>query len=206
MHEAKPKRILAFGAHPDDVEWGMGGTLIKMRNAGCELFIADLTVGDKSATGTPQERFIEAQNAARQLGTRRLVLNLGDKKLQVDGATSAIILEIIRQVQPDLIYAPHWDDRHPDHTVCSELLRPYASAFYVLKGSVEPTHAVDISDVIEEKKRILWQHSSQVRTYWEANFHRKHERAGKEIGAKFAEAFVVNDRLAFAKQELPEML
>jgi LmbE family N-acetylglucosaminyl deacetylase len=202
----QPKRVLAFGAHPDDVEWGMAGTLLKMRQAGCEVFIADLTMGDAAATGTPMERFVEGQNAAALLGAKRLTLNLGDKKLQCDSATAAVILDVIRSVNPELIYAPYWDDRHPDHAVTGKLLKPYASAFYILRDSVEPTHMVDVSEEVEEKKNILWQHSSQLRSYWEPNFFRRHEKWGRIIGAKAAEAFIVNDQLDFLKEELPELL
>ena len=195
-----------FGAHPDDIEWGMAGTLIKMKKAGYEIFIVDMTRGEAAKTGTPEERQIEADRAAIRLGAYRTILDMGDKKMQPDSATAAIILGIIRKIQPDLIYAPYWEDKHPDHAALGKLLRPYATAFYVLRSSVSPSHIVDISDVIKEKKEILWEHSSQVRTYWESMFWKKHENTGKEVSAKYAEAFMLNEELTFLKEELPEFL
>jgi len=200
------KRVLVFGAHPDDIEWGMGGTILKMRNEGYEVFIVDMTRGEAAKTGTPEERYIEAQRAAKRLGACRTVLDMGDKRMQPDQATAATVLGIIRKINPDLIYAPYWEDKHPDHAAVGKVLKPYATAFYVLRASVQPSHVVDITDVIKEKKSILWEHASQVRTYWETMFWKKHENTGKEAGAKYAEAFILNEDLTFMKEELPEFL
>jgi bacillithiol biosynthesis deacetylase BshB1 len=110
-------RIMAFGIHPDDVEIGCGGTVALCAAAGEEVTLVDLTRGESSTNGTPEERAREAAEAARILGcTRRVNAGLPDAGVQSeDLVQTRAVVSIIRAYRPDLVLIPNPDDAHPDH-------------------------------------------------------------------------------------------
>jgi N-acetylglucosamine malate deacetylase 1 len=110
-------RIMAIGIHPDDVEIGCGGTVALCSAAGDEVTIVDLTRGESSTNGTPEERAREAAEAARILGAkRRENVGLPDAGVQSEEAvqTSAVVT-MIRAHRPHILLVPNPDDAHPDH-------------------------------------------------------------------------------------------
>jgi bacillithiol biosynthesis deacetylase BshB1 len=120
----EPLDILIFGAHPDDAEIGMGATIVKHTSAGYRVGICDLTYAEMSSNGNVESRKQEAQDAAKILGlSARTNLGLLDRGLFVcREQIHAIVLEI-RKFKPRIVFAPYWEDRHPDHVLCSELVQ-----------------------------------------------------------------------------------
>lgn len=121
--------ILAFGAHPDDVELGCGATLAKAIDEGKKVGIVDLTLGDLGTRGTPEIRLKEAADAAKVLGlSARENLRFRDGFFKNDEEHQREVIRMIRKYRPDVVIcnAPH--DRHPDHGRGSELV--VQSAFY----------------------------------------------------------------------------
>ena len=110
-------RIMAFGIHPDDVEIGCGGTVALCAAAGDEVTLVDLTRGESSTNGTPEERAREALAAAHILGcARRENAGLPDAGvLSEDPAQTRAVVEIIRAFRPHVVLVPNPDDAHPDH-------------------------------------------------------------------------------------------
>ncbi len=99
--------LLAFGAHPDDVEIGMGGTIAKYVRRGYRIVICDLTQAELSSNGTVDERQREAAEAARRLGvSERFNLGLPDRGLYVEEEAIRQITAVIRRCRPRLVFAP----------------------------------------------------------------------------------------------------
>ncbi|MDR9853852.1 bacillithiol biosynthesis deacetylase BshB1 [Paenibacillus sp. VCA1] len=115
--------ILVFGAHADDAEIGMGGTIIKHVDAGYRVGICDLTYAEMSSNGTVERRRQEAEAAAGVLGlAMRSNLGLPDRGLFITPEHVQRITEEIRRYAPRIVFAPYWEDRHPDHVACSKLV------------------------------------------------------------------------------------
>lgn len=120
--------VVCIGAHPDDVEIGMGGTVAALAAAGSDVLIVDLTDGEPTPHGTHEVRMAEAAEAARLLGCRRVTLDLPNRYL-LDGIEARTALaEIIREEQPEVLFLPYPEDAHPDHLAASRIAE--AARFY----------------------------------------------------------------------------
>jgi N-acetylglucosamine malate deacetylase 1 len=179
----KPLHILAFGAHADDVEIGMGGTIAKLTSTGKRIGICDLTEAELSSNGTVELRKEEAKKAAEILGvSERMSLGLPDRGLLLNEDYISKIAEIIRRYQPKIIFAPYIEDRHPDHGNCARLveeavfsagIRKFHTAqstdphkvqnvyFYMINGFHKPNFIFDISDTMTKKITALRAYKSQ---------------------------------------------
>lgn len=173
--------ILAFGAHADDVEIGMGGTLAKFTKAGLKVGICDLTLAQYSSNGTVEQRKQEATVAGERLGIKvRLNLGFQDRELQFSHDKIEEIVKVIRKYQPKVVTAPYYEDRHPDHGNCAKLIEeavfsagirkfleqiPKHSVqklyFYMINGFHRPSFYVDISNELEMKVNSLKAYESQ---------------------------------------------
>lgn len=183
-----PVDILAFGAHPDDVELGCAGTLLKARAQGYRTAVVDLTRGEMASRGTPEERDVEAQRAGELMGlTARRNLNLGDGRLMDTQENRDIVAGEIRRFTPRIILAPYPGDRHPDHDAAGKMVQaasfyarmknrvildresgePLAShspglvLVYLMHESESPTLIVDISPYHAQKMEIVRTYRSQ---------------------------------------------
>ncbi|MCQ4085774.1 bacillithiol biosynthesis deacetylase BshB1 [Saccharibacillus sp. JS10] len=177
----EPLDILVFGAHADDAEIGMAGTIVKHTRAGYRVGICDLTFAEMSSNGTVELRQQEAESASAVLGlSMRSNLGLPDRGLtRTDAHIQAIVAEI-RKWAPRMIFAPYWEDRHPDHIACSQLieeaifnakLRRYMpeiapvtvsrSYFYFINDMGPADLTVDVTDVYSEKEASLRCYASQ---------------------------------------------
>lgn len=108
--------ILAFGAHSDDVEIGMGGTIAKYTKKGFQIGICDLTQAELSSNGTVETRKSEAALAAEILGASpRISLTSLDRGLFPSQAAIRDVVAVIRKHKPKLVFVPYPKDRHPDH-------------------------------------------------------------------------------------------
>lgn len=176
--------MLIFGAHPDDAEIGMGGTICKHTTAGYRVGICDLTYAEMSSNGNVEIRQQEANLASGALGlAERSNLGLPDRGLWVNASNVAAVTQEIRKHKPRVVFAPYWEDRHPDHIACSKLvqeavfnakLRRYepeteahtveALYFYFINDVFEADLLVDISGVHELKMKALQAYRSQFET------------------------------------------
>jgi N-acetylglucosamine malate deacetylase 1 len=179
--DESPVDILLFGAHPDDVEWGAGGTALTLKATGTSFGIVDLTRGEMGSRGTSEERDKEAEDAASWMGARfRENLGLPDCGVIDSVENRKQIASVIRRWRPKLVLAPYWKDRHPDHAATGQLIRnaavyctlrksndpnpphkPSAYLYYLLHHFKHPSMVVDISDVYHRKLELLRMHASQ---------------------------------------------
>lgn len=179
----EPIHILAIGAHADDVEIGMGGTIAKLAAEGKNVAICDLTDADLSSNGNVDLRKKEASEAAAILGVKeRISLGFPDRGLFLQDNYIRKIAALIRKYKPQIIFAPYFEDRHPDHGNCARLVEeavfsagirkyktetddvPHKAArvyFYMINGFHKPDFTIDISDTIDQKIAALRAYKSQ---------------------------------------------
>ncbi|PPA71245.1 bacillithiol biosynthesis deacetylase BshB1 [Jeotgalibacillus proteolyticus] len=174
--------ILAFGAHADDAEIGMGGTIHKWASRNKKIVICDLTEAELSSNGSVALRKEEAQRAADCLGVKeRINLGLPDRGISLSPDYVKRAAEVIRHYQPKVIFAPYSIDRHPDHGHASQLVREAAFSagigrfqtdedlpawkapvyYYVINGIHKPHFVIDISNNIAAKMEGLKAYKSQ---------------------------------------------
>lgn len=175
--------ILAFGAHSDDVEIGMGASIAKYSSMGKRVGICDLTRAELSSNGTVEIRKCEATDAAHILGTSvRETLGLKDRGLLLNEESINLIANVIRKYRPEVVFAPYHEDRHPDHGNCARLveeavfsagIRRYETAdqlpphkvqnlyFYMINGFHKPDFVIDVSNFMDKKIASLNAYKSQ---------------------------------------------
>lgn len=173
--------VLAFGAHPDDVELGCGATLFKLANLGYTTGIVDLTEGELGSRGTVEERYQESAKAAKILKTSlRENLKIPDGNIELSKENQHKVIEIIRRTTPAIVFAPYSNDRHPDHVHSGRLVteaafyaglpkigtnlpkhRPHRIVYYATTYEFEPTFIVDVSTQFETKLKALQAYRSQ---------------------------------------------
>ncbi|AWI26631.1 bacillithiol biosynthesis deacetylase BshB1 [Flavobacterium pallidum] len=178
--------ILAFGAHPDDVELGCGGTLAKEAALGKKVGIIDLTRGELGTRGTAEIRDGEAKAGADALGIDvRENLNMRDGFFVNDEKHQLEVIKMIRKYRPEIVICNAVDDRHIDHGKGSKLVsdacflsglikietdyegqiqqawRPKIVYHYIQWKNIEPDFVVDISGFIEKKTAAIMAYSSQ---------------------------------------------
>lgn len=173
--------LLAFGPHPDDLEIGLGGTIAKHAALGHSVGLCDLTRGEMSSNGTPDERVKEAEAARLVLGAAwRENLGLPDRAIGDAPDHIRRVVELIRRVRPRAIAIPYRRDRHPDHESSASLLRDavfnaklkrYAAAGdpwqpewvcqYFINDAGPASFVVDVSAHYEAKRQALACYASQ---------------------------------------------
>lgn len=165
--------ILAIGAHPDDVELGCGGLLLKAVRTGHQVYICTLTKG--SASGDPRQRSQELMKSAKFIGAKDVHIgDFEDTKLTVSSELINFIEAYVDRVNPDLILTHFHGDIHHDHRAVSTATLESARfnsnilAYEIpLTRNFEPKVYYDISDVIDEKVeliRIFWSQRSKLYT------------------------------------------
>ena len=178
--------ILAIAVHPDDIELGCGGTLIKHAKMGQATGILDLTEGELGTRGTPQIRLQEAAAAAKVMGVRvRENAGMHDGFFRNDEEHQLALIRYIRRWQPDIVIANALEDRHPDHGRAGKLIadacflaglrkietthegraqdawRPKRVFHMIQDRQLKPDFIVDISDVFDEKLDAIRAYKSQ---------------------------------------------
>jgi LmbE family N-acetylglucosaminyl deacetylase len=120
--------LLAFGAHPDDIEFGCGGVIALESQAGRPVHFVICSRGEAGTNGTPEERQLEAENGAKQLGATLEFIELdGDAHLEIKAAHAIKLAGIIRRLKPQIILAPSLvENQHPDHSRLGRLIRDAA--------------------------------------------------------------------------------
>ena len=115
--------ILAFGAHPDDVECAVSGTLLKHIAMGKKVAIVDLTAGEMGTYGDPETRRNESLKANKILGiSYREQLGIKDGAIINNEANRLLVIKAIRKYQPEIVLANALSDKHPDHVIAAKLV------------------------------------------------------------------------------------
>ncbi len=178
--------ILAFGAHPDDIELGAGGTIAKEIALGKKVGVVDLTRGELGTRGSAEIRDREAARSAELLGLAvRENLAFDDGFFVNDKEHQTAVIKLIRKYQPTIVLCNAIDDRHIDHPKGSKLVsdacflsglikfsteldgksqqawRPKKVYHYIQWKSLEPDFVVDVSGFMEKKVEAILAYSSQ---------------------------------------------
>jgi LmbE family N-acetylglucosaminyl deacetylase len=161
-------RILAIGAHPDDIEFGCGGTLIKYARQGHDVFLLVMTEGGGS--GDCSVRRKEQGEAAQVLRVAKLFWGeYPDTAIPLDRESIQRVERVIHEVQPDFIFVHSQDDTHQDHrhlSVATITATRYTRNVLFFEGPTtqdfSPSVFVDVDAVLEEKVAALEAHASQI--------------------------------------------
>jgi N-acetylglucosamine malate deacetylase 1 len=188
---AKSMPLLAFGAHPDDIEFGCGGVIARETRAGLAAHLVVCSRGEAATHGTPAQRIAEAKKSAAILGATVEFIELdGDAHLEVRAAHAIKLAGIIRRLRPDTVLAPSLvENQHPDHARLGRLVRdaarlarygglkelrarpPHAIGklfYYAVTPEAEPANItpvhIDISapEVVAAWTRAMEAHASQT--------------------------------------------
>jgi len=178
--------VLVFGAHPDDAELSMGGTIAKLTSGNLKVGLIDLTRGELGTRGTAETRQKEAfQSAILLKSAVRENLQIPDGDIQNNKENFLKVVMSIRKYRPKIIFAPYFHDRHPDHTdtailvkramfatgllkvktfdkeVVQEAYRPLKLYYYMQTYTFEPSFIIDITDSFDTKMKAVKAYSSQ---------------------------------------------
>ncbi len=178
--------ILAIGAHPDDIELGAAGTLIKHVNMGSSVGMLDLTRGELGTRGNAELRSKEAELAKNYISASfRDNLGLKDGFIEEDEQSVKLLVQKIRLYRPKIILCNAVQDRHPDHGVAASLVlkavfsaglpkietlhngksqkpfRPNAVYHYIQDRWIDPDFVVDVTDEFEDKMNAVMCFKSQ---------------------------------------------
>jgi len=176
---------LVVAPHPDDAELGVGGTIARMIAQGWKVGILDLTSGEPTPLGDPARRAAETAAANTALGDPwRENLGLPNRSLEPTLLNRRALAAVFRRVRPRLLFAPYWEDAHPDHTAASKLVEdarfwsklsksdipgaPHhpARVFYYfsvhLRIVERPSLLVDVSEQIDAKRAAMACYRSQL--------------------------------------------
>jgi N-acetylglucosamine malate deacetylase 1 len=120
--------LVAFGAHPDDIEFGCGGVVALETRAGRRAHLVVCSRGEAGTNGTPEQRTAEAENAAKLLGATLEFIELdGDAHLEIKAAHAIKLASVIRRERPGIVLAPSLvENQHPDHARLGRLVRDAA--------------------------------------------------------------------------------
>jgi N-acetylglucosamine malate deacetylase 1 len=219
--------LLAFGAHPDDIEFGCGGIIARETRSGRKAHFVICSRGESATHGTAAERTAEAENAAALLGATLEFIELdGDASLEAKPAHALKLAAVIRSVRPGIVLAPSLvENQHPDHPRLGRLVRDASRLarygglaklkaspahaigpllYYVVSQEAEPAGVLpllmDISDpkVIATWKAAMEAHVSQMNTRNYVELQLARARVqGLRAGVEFAQALYPNDPLVF---------
>lgn len=174
--------VLAFGAHPDDVELMCGATVISSVQKGHRVGVISLTAGELGTRGNALQRAREFDESARIMGiAMHKALDIPDGDIELNYENRIKVIREIRTYRPKIVFAPYWETRHPDHAHCSHLVRE--AVFYAGLGNIDtaqrkfrpskviyyselfdfhPSFIVDVSHTFEGKMEAIKAYKSQV--------------------------------------------
>ena len=176
---------LIVAPHPDDAELGMGGTIVRLIRDGWRVGILDLTSGEPTPLGSLEKRAEETAAASRALGlTWRENLGLPNRDLEPTLLHRRALTTAFRRIRPRLIFAPYWEDSHPDHVAATALIEaarfwsklsksdipgepffPERILYYFsvhLRLIERPAFLFDVSDAMAEKRAAMEAYRSQL--------------------------------------------
>lgn len=223
----RPLDLLVIAPHPDDAELGMGGTICKLLSKGWHVGILDLTDGEPTPHGSPEQRQRETCIANEILGNPwRYNLRLRNRYLEPTLENRHRLAGVFRLVRPRWLFAPYWSDAHPDHVAATQLVEgakfwskltksdlagepffPQRIFYYFcihLRLNPQPSWIMDISQEWDTKARAIAAYHSQFlagRESMQPSFveQLREEAAywGKSIGVRYGEPFASKEPLGF---------
>jgi N-acetylglucosamine malate deacetylase 1 len=212
-------KLLAVGAHPDDIEFGCAPVLIQEVKKGNQVRLLVLSRGEAGSAGTPEIREREARAAAERMGAEIDFLEMGgDCHLEYQPRNSIRLGAEIRRFQPSIVLAPHPDEnQHPDHSVAGRLVRDACRLaryggleelrawpvhrvsglfFYNITSHVgrAPDIVIGIAAVMEEWEAVMRCHETQVTGNGYIDLQKTAARLlGLATGTEYAAGLFVND-------------
>jgi len=225
--KSKNSPLLAFGAHPDDIEFGCGGVIARETRAGRAAHFVVCSRGEAGTSGTPQQRVAEAERAAKILGATLEFLELdGDAHLELRAAHAIKLARIIRRVRPAVVLAPTVEpNQHPDHWRLGQLVRdasrlaryggvgelrklaPHTIGqlfFYAVTPDAEPSGTLPVlidispSEIMKTWTAAMEAHASQMKTRDYVEFQLARAKVqGMSAGIKFAQPLFPNATMVF---------
>jgi bacillithiol biosynthesis deacetylase BshB1 len=178
--------ILAFAAHPDDVELSCSGTIMKAISQGKQVGVIDLTQGELGSRGTIETRYAEADEASTIMGLSiRENLKMADGFFAINEENKRLIIQMIRKYRPQIVLANAIDDRHPDHGRAAKLVseacflaglrkietvldgqiqeayRPKAVYHYIQDHYIKPDFVVDVTEFVDRKIEAIKAYKTQ---------------------------------------------
>ena len=214
---------LIISPHPDDAEIAMGGTISALVKQGTRVVVADLTNGEPTPHGSPEIRARETTSASKILGiSERRLLPLKNREVFDTVENRALVASLIREVRPNILFGPYWEDVHPDHVQACALVE--AARFYSkfvksdlpdqpwypkrhlhffsthLRVRFSPAFLFDISEHLETKMASITAYESQFVTH-QGNQKRLDEIRtealywGGQVGVAAAEPFACRESL-----------
>ncbi len=226
LPEIDPLDFLVVAPHPDDAELGMGGTVIKMIQEGYRVGILDLTSGEPTPHGSESIRRQETERATTVLNvTWRGNAGLPNRSLEATLDNRELLASYFRVLRPKWIFAPYWEDAHPDHLAATQLVEaarfwsklsktempgapyhPERIYYYFcihLRLAVNPSWIVDVSEQWDQKLEAILAYQSQFvvgrSTEKPTLVDRFRDDAaywGKLINRKYGEPFATKEPLA----------
>ncbi len=178
--------VLIFASHPDDAELAMGGTIAKFVKNDKKVGIIDLSAGEMGTRGTVETRSKETEEASKILGIQvRENLGLPDGQLKINNEFVEAVITQIRRYKPSVIFAPYFNDRHPDHIGTSRIVkeafffsgltkietefdgepqkpfRPDKIFYYMQYYEFTPSFIFDISETLDQKMKAMQAYGTQ---------------------------------------------
>jgi LmbE family N-acetylglucosaminyl deacetylase len=226
-HPLEPAPLLAFGAHPDDIEFGCGGIIAGETRAGRAAHFVICSRGESGTHGTPAGRVREARKAARILGATVEFIQLdGDARLEARASHALRLAAIIRRVRPGVVLAPSLaENQHPDHPRLGRIVRDACRVarygglarlrarkahaiglllFYAVTPEAEPAGALPlVIDISAPAVMAAWTasmeaHASQLRTRSYVELQLARARVlGLRSGVAHAQPLYPHDPLVF---------
>lgn len=212
--------ILLFGAHPDDIEFGMGGTFIKL-SKDHDVTCCVLTKGEVGTFGTPEIREQEMKNAARKAGARIEILDFHDCQIFDTYESRLKLASIIRKTKPDVIFSPYHTQTashlngaaHPDHSALGTIMRSAARyarfknlkdlsgephnasalVYYMVPTQMNCTHQCVVTDFLKEWEAVAKEHKSQLQLRDGSVL--AHLKEWRRDGDRYVEKFYCEDSL-----------
>ena len=226
--------MLVIAPHPDDAELGMGGAIAKMIDQGWQVGVLDLTSGEPTPFGSLETRRRETDLASAALGISwRENLGLPNRFLEPTLEARGKLANVFRRMRPKWLFAPYWEDAHPDHLAATQLIEaarfwskltkselvgepfhPQRVFHYYcvhLKHVAQPAFVLDISDQWDRKRTSIEAYASQFVTGREhltpPFVDRVRDEAaywGKMIGTRYGEPFACREPIGL--QDLTRLL
>jgi bacillithiol biosynthesis deacetylase BshB1 len=217
--------VIIVGPHPDDQELGMGGTIIRLVQQGHNVLLLDMTNGEPTPHGSPEQREKEWTEAARIMNVKRRLIGLKNRAVQHTLEARHLVAGAIREHQASIVFLPFEEDAHPDHRATTRIVEdarfdakltqtdlpgepiyPKWLIYYYcthLRWAMQPSLCIDITDQIEQKQQAIQAYQSQFVTP-EKNrvvldwLRQLNGYMGSRIGTKFAEPFTVKEPIGLS--------
>lgn len=217
--------ILVIGPHPDDQELGMGGTIIRLAEQGHDVLLLDMTNGEPTPLGSPEQREEEWTAAAKIMNVKRRLLGLKNREVEHSLQARHQVAGVIREHQAEIVFLPYFEDAHPDHVATTRIVEdarfdaklskidlpgqpiyPRWLIYYYcthLRHVAQPSFCMDISAQMDRKIEAINAYETQF-VLPEKNrkvvgwLKQMNGYMGSRVGVDYAEPFFVREPLGLS--------